>query len=31
LHARYRVDDRSPVLGLFLETVREVAGAAATD
>jgi DNA-binding transcriptional LysR family regulator len=31
LRARYRVDDRSPVLGLFLETVREVAGAAATD
>ena len=31
LHARYRVDDRSPVLGLFLETVREVAGAIAAD
>jgi DNA-binding transcriptional LysR family regulator len=26
LHARYRADDRSPVLGRFLETVREVAG-----
>jgi DNA-binding transcriptional LysR family regulator len=29
LHARYRVDDSSPVLGLFLETVREAAGAMA--
>jgi DNA-binding transcriptional LysR family regulator len=29
LHARYRVDDRSPVLESFLETVREVAGALA--
>ncbi|MGA7782016.1 MAG: LysR substrate-binding domain-containing protein [Paraburkholderia sp.] len=27
LHARYRADDRSPVLGIFLETVREAAAA----
>jgi len=31
LHARYRAEDSSPVLGLFLDTVRKLAAAPATN